>query len=164
MWRNWALFALASLAVGVGLVLVYRMTPGYSLYWFRNALETRDPRNFDAWVDETAVVIDLAKTRVAQLHGRSGLAGDPMAQPDPEAVALIPAMRRYYRNEIRAYLLGQTPQKPVDRIYLQGELVRNGSLAETTFASDLPNHKPWRVRILQQDGGLWKVVSLQRDK
>jgi hypothetical protein len=164
MWRKWGYIAVGTIVVAVAIILVARQTPGYSLYWFRLALETRDPRTFDAWVDEEAVVIDLAKTRVAQLHGKSGLAGDPMAQPDPEAVAMIPAMHKEYRRDIRAYLLGQNPEKPLDRTYLLGEVVRNGAIAETTFTPDLPQRKPWRIRILQQSGGLWKVVSIQRDK
>ncbi len=164
MWRKWAYIAVGTIAVVVAIILTARMTPEYSLYWFRLGLETRDARTFDAWIDDEAVIIDLAKSRVAERQHTSGLAGDPMAQPGPEAVALIPEMRRAYRRDIRAYLLGQGPEKPVNRIYLQGELVRNGNIAETTFRSDLPNRKPWRVRILQQDDGLWQVVSLQQDK
>jgi hypothetical protein len=151
------------IGVVVATILTARIQPGYSLYWFRVTIETRDPHVFDQWVDEEAVAIDLAKSRVAQLHGKSNLVGDPLAQPDPEAVALIPEMRRAYRRDIRAYLMGQTPEKPVNRIYLQGPLVRNGNIAETTFTSDLPDRKPWRVRILKQDNGLWKVISLQQD-
>jgi hypothetical protein len=61
--------------------------------------------------------------------------------------------------------MGMNPDaKPVNRSYLMGKLVRNGTIAETTYTSDLPGRKPWRVRILQQDGGLWKVISLQPDK
>ncbi|MBC7542137.1 MAG: hypothetical protein H7338_05340, partial [Candidatus Sericytochromatia bacterium] len=50
-----------------------------------------------------------------------------------------------------------------DHRYLKTPVIRTGDVVETTMTPAIRAHRPWQVRFLKQDGGLWKVVAIHRE-